>query len=91
MKSNFPIVSQEIKNVIFQGYENLVYLLGFEADGYSHFSGLYEYISSSGDYLMISESGIPNLNMSKIITMLKFDYFYRKNWGCIKYKEIYNV
>lgn len=87
MKSNFPVVSQEIKNVILQGYENLVYLLGYKAENYDHYSGLYEYISSSGDYLLISESGIPNLNMTKITSILKFDYFNRKNWDLIKYEE----
>jgi len=90
MRSNFPIVSQEIKNIILQGYENLVYLLGQEVDGYDHFSGLYEYILSSGDFLIISSSGIPNMYNTKIIDMLKFDYIYKKNCGQIQYKETNN-
>jgi len=87
MKSNYPFISQEFKNIILQGYEHLVYLLGYEAEGYDHYSGLYEYITDSGDYLMLSESGIPNINMIKMVDILKYDYIYRKNCGEIKYKE----
>lgn len=87
MRANYPFLSKEFNNIILQGYEYLVHLLGFQEDGYEHYSGLYEYISDSGNYLMTSPSGIPTINNSKIIDILKYDYIYRKNFGEIKYKE----
>lgn len=87
MKSNYPFISQEIKNIILEGYSNLVYLLGYENDGYDHFSGLYEYLYSSGNNFLINQSGIQNINTNSIINMLKYDYLYRKNNMQIQYKE----
>jgi hypothetical protein len=87
MKSNYPLVSKEVNNILLQGYENLVYLLGQEVDGLEHFSGLYEYVSDSGDFLMSDPEAIPTIYSSSIINALKYDYILRKNYGQIMYKE----
>jgi hypothetical protein len=86
MRSNFSVPSQELNDKIYSSYENLVYLLGSES-GATHYSGLYEMVEDSGLAFTTSISGIPSFNNPKIITMLKFDYFYRKEYGEIHYEE----
>lgn len=86
MKNNHPISSQELNDRLLTSYEYLVYLLGQNYNG-PVYTGVYERLEVSGVNLVTSLSGIPSANMSQLITMLKMDYFYRKNFNQIIYKD----
>lgn len=87
MKSVYSVSSLEFNDKFFGYYENLVYLLGYQADDVVTYSGLYDRIETSGNAMMTSSSGIPTYHLPRMLEFLKFDYMYRKNYGEIQYME----
>lgn len=87
MRSNYPLSSAELNDRLLTSYENLVYLLGYEADNEPVYSGLFDFLELSGNLALTSQSGIPGYNMAKMIDFLRFDYIYRKHYGEIQYVE----
>lgn len=85
MIKEYPICSEELNNKLLGANENLVSILGVQIPDQEYYSGVLDYINSSGTILFSSLSGVPNTNMSKIIDSLKFDYIYRKHFNQIKY------
>ena len=87
MRNNYPLSSQLLNNKLLLSYENLVYLLGQSIDGQPYYSGLYEKLEESNANTAICSSGILTGTIStqvKMINLLKFDYFYRKNFNLIR-------
>lgn len=90
MRSSYSISSLEYNDKIFGYYEDLVYLLGYQAEeGVTH-SGLYDRLETSGNSMLSSPSGIPTFKLPRMIDFLKLDYMYRKNYGEIQYMENLN-
>ena len=84
MIQNYPISSQYLNNKLLLAYENLVYLLGQNIPDQSYCSGLYERLEASGDLISTSPTGILTADTPAIINILKFDYFYKKQYGQIR-------
>lgn len=90
MRSSYSISSLEYNDKIFGYYEDLVYLLGYQAEeGVTH-SGLYDRLETSANTMLSSPSGIPTFELPRMIDFLKLDYMYRKNYGEIQYMENLN-
>lgn len=87
MRSDYSLLSQELNDRLLLCYDYLIDLLGFEEDGYNHYSGIYEQLEASGEAYMLSQSGIPTVETQNIIHMLKFDYIYRTHYNQIRYME----
>lgn len=87
MRSVYPLSSNELNDKLLESYQNLVYLLGYEEDNESVYSGVYDRLESSGNAMLISQSGIPNYSMLRMKDLLKFDYIYRKHYEEIQYLE----
>lgn len=96
MKYNGPLSSLELNDFILSSYEQLISLIGYDEIGYTHYSGLYEYINSSGVAHLESISGVPQINVDETFgglttsgsyialkDILKYDYLNRKIFGLI--------
>lgn len=90
MRKIYPLSSSELNDKLFSAYENLTYLLGFESDTELAYSGVYDYLESSGNAMLISQSGIPGTLSPKMLEFLKYDYIYRKHYNEIQYMEKIN-
>lgn len=80
MRSNYPLLSQELNDKIFGCYENMVYLLGQNIPNEVLCSGLYSELETFCSNVVGNYSGIPNVVNDKVRNMLKFDYIYRKHF-----------
>lgn len=83
MRNNYPLLSQELNDRIFTCYENLTYLLGQNLSTETMCSGLYQNLETFCSGVTTSYSGIPNINNSNMLDILKFDYIYRKHFNQI--------
>jgi hypothetical protein len=84
MIGNNSVSSQELNDKLLTIHENLVYLLGYQSDQYPVYSGIYEQLHVSGEAFMVSQSGIPTLNVPNVVDLLKFDYIYRSHYRFIR-------
>lgn len=76
MRSNFPVSSQEINDRCQLMQEYLVEILGYAREGYTRYSGFYEKIEASGNAMITSGSGLPNISDSDSYS---FGFFNRNN------------
>lgn len=91
MRSTYPLSSNELNDRLFSAYENLTYLLGFESEDDPIYSGVYDHLETSGNAMLVSQSGIPGTLSPKMLEFLKYDYIYRKHYKEIQYMERPNV
>ena len=80
MIKEYPLSSQLLNQKLLLAYENMVYLLGQHVKDQPYYSGLYEYLDVSGSYLATTNSGILMSDNARVTDILKFDYFYRKQF-----------
>jgi hypothetical protein len=63
MRSNYSLSSQEINDILYKNYRDIVYLIGYEnQDTGAVYSGVYDHIETSGNATLENTSiGIPHV------------------------------
>lgn len=89
MRRDYPISSLELNDKLLLSYEKLVYLLGCQIDDSEMYSGLYQYIEASGEFMINNPSGIPDISFNEIHGGLTQDSSYDKFKSILKYDYIY--
>lgn len=89
MRSDYPLLSQELNDRLLMTYDYMVDLLGYE-EANVHYSGILERLEASGQAFVVSSSGLPTALMDRMVDMIKFDYIYRTHYNQIRYLETTN-
>lgn len=58
IRHNYPLSSLAINDFMYRSYEDIVSLIGFEAEGQEPYSGLYDRLEASGIATLSGPSGI---------------------------------